>query len=106
MTGIQPSSHGIVVESKENGVHFAISDKNFNSKIHRKVRDLRAGETVRGYKPRRKESLQDAVEAQGGTQAPGDAAKSVEDDPSSVQQDASGDQTEGATNGTQEKKGK
>lgn len=106
MTGIKPSTHGIVVEHKESGVRYAISDKNYDEKVHRKVRDLRAGETVRGYKPRATQSLQDAVEAQGGPTAPGDAAKSVQDDPSSVQQDASGDQTEGATNGTQEKKGK
>lgn len=106
MTGIKPSSHGIVVEHKESGVRFAISDKNYDEKVHRKVRDLRAGETVRGYAPRRKESLQDAVGSQDGTQGAQDAAKSVEDDPSSVQRDASGDQTEGANPGTQEKKGK
>lgn len=96
MTGIKPSGHGIVVEHKESGTRFAISDRNYDEKVHRKVRDLRAGETVLGYQPRRKESLQDAVEAQGGTTGAGDAAKSVEDDPSSVQQDASGSQTEGS----------
>lgn len=96
MTGIKPSSHGIVVEHKESGVRFAISDRNYNEKVHRKVRDLRAGETVLGYKPRAAQSLQDAVGSQDGPQGARDAAKSVEDDPSSVQQDASGDQTEGS----------
>ncbi|QCW22283.1 hypothetical protein SEA_CHEPLI_14 [Microbacterium phage Chepli] len=96
MTGIKASTHGIVVEHKESGVRFAISDKNYNEKVHRKVRDLRAGETVRGYQPRNPQSLQDAVESQGGPTGARGAAKSVEDDPSSVQQDASWDQTEGS----------
>ncbi|QWS69679.1 hypothetical protein SEA_WILLIAMSTRONG_12 [Microbacterium phage WilliamStrong] len=93
MTGIKASSHGIVVEHKESGVRYAISDRNYDEKVHRKVRDLRAGETVLGYKPRATQSLQDAVEAQGGTTGPGDAAKSVEDEQRSVSEDA---KTEGS----------
>ncbi|QBZ73206.1 hypothetical protein SEA_THERESITA_13 [Microbacterium phage Theresita] len=46
-------SHGIVVEHKENGVRYAISEGNFNPKVHKKVRDLKPGESVLGYKPRR-----------------------------------------------------
>lgn len=57
MTGIKPSSHGIVVEHKDNGIHYAVSDQNYNEKVHRKVRDLKPGETVRSYKPKRAESL-------------------------------------------------
>lgn len=48
-------SHGIVVEHKGNGVRFAVSERNFNPEVHKKVRDLKPGETVRGYLPRRKQ---------------------------------------------------
>lgn len=48
-------SHGIVVEHKENGIWFAVSERNFNPKVHKKVHDLKPGETVRGYLPRRKQ---------------------------------------------------
>lgn len=61
MTAIKPSSHGIVVENKDNGMHYAVSDINYNPAIHRKVRDLKAGETVRSYKPRRSETLSEIV---------------------------------------------
>ncbi|AVJ51003.1 hypothetical protein PBI_PAJAZA_12 [Microbacterium phage Pajaza] len=44
---------GIVVEHKDNGMRFALSEKNFNPKVHKKVRDLKPGETVLGYRPRR-----------------------------------------------------
>lgn len=50
-------SRGIVVDHKETGVRYAISEHNFNDKVHAKVRDLKPGETVIGYRPRRKESL-------------------------------------------------
>jgi len=86
MTEIKPSSHGIVVEHKESGVRYAVSDKNYNSKVHRKVRDLKPGETVIGYQPRKAESLSDAVAPSGGTQSLGqlseassDGSKPVED---------------------------
>jgi hypothetical protein len=69
MTGIKPSSHGIVVEHKESGVRYAVSDKNYNEKIHRKVRDLKPGETVRGYQPKRSESLSAGSEASEATSA-------------------------------------
>ncbi|AUX83163.1 hypothetical protein SEA_REDFIELD_13 [Microbacterium phage Redfield] len=62
MSEIKPSTHGIVVELKENGIHTAISDKNFNPKLHRKVRDLKAGESVRTYAPRKPEPLSEVVE--------------------------------------------
>ncbi|QFP95341.1 hypothetical protein SEA_YUUY_12 [Microbacterium phage YuuY] len=65
MSQLKPSSHGIVVDHKETGVRYAVSDVNYNSAIHTKVRDLKPGESVRAYKPRAKESLQDAVGDQG-----------------------------------------
>lgn len=46
-------AQGIVVEHKENGVRYAVSERNFNAKIHKKIRDLKPGESVAGYKPRR-----------------------------------------------------
>jgi len=47
-------SKGIVVDHKESHVRFAISERNFNEKLHTKVRDLKAGETVIGFTPKRK----------------------------------------------------
>lgn len=43
------SSNGIVVDHKESGNRYAIKEDNFNSKVHRKVRDLRPGETPLGF---------------------------------------------------------
>lgn len=62
MTEIKPSSHGIVVEHKEIGTHYAVSDSNYNPKIHRKVRDLKPGETVLGYAPRMPEPISEVVD--------------------------------------------
>ena len=45
---------GYVVVHKESNVQYAVSVPNFNQKIHDKVRDLKRGETVRGYAPRLK----------------------------------------------------
>lgn len=52
MSTIKPSDHGIVVEHKESGVRFAVSDANHDPKSERKVRDLRAGESVLSYVPK------------------------------------------------------
>lgn len=77
MTGIKPSSHGIVVDHKESGVRYAVSDRNYNEKIHRKVRDLRPGETVVGYQPKRlpsSEGSESGSEAVSGTTGEAGAA--------------------------------
>lgn len=87
MTGIKPSSHGIVVENKDNGSRYAISDKNYNPDKVRKVRDLRAGESVLTYQPRSAKSLGELA----GTSTAPDAAGTQEDDPSSSTEDSSGD---------------
>jgi hypothetical protein len=69
---------GIVVEHKESGVRYAISEKNFNGKLQKKVRDLHPGETIIGYAPRRAGSLAPAGDtgaAPGGENSPaGDSA--------------------------------
>ena len=49
MSGIKPSSHGIVVQNKESGQFYASTDSNFNPEWERKVRDLRNGESVLSY---------------------------------------------------------
>lgn len=108
MTGIKPSSHGIVVEHKESGVRYAISDSNYNEKAHRKVRDLRPGETVLGYRPKRgSEASEAAPSPRSGTGTAEQAAKSESKRSEPL---ASGSrqatQTEGAASGTQEKEGK
>jgi hypothetical protein len=47
---------GIIVDHKETGIRYAISEVNFNPKTQTKVRGLNPGETVLGYKPRLKDS--------------------------------------------------
>lgn len=83
MANIKPSDHGIVVEHKESGMRYAISDRNYNEKIHRKVRDLRPGESRLTYRPR-----------QGGTQQASPSEGSESDVSESVSEDAN--QTEGS----------
>lgn len=53
---------GIIVEEKSSGVRHAVSESNFNHKTQKRIRDLRPGETVLGYTPRRKGSLGDTGE--------------------------------------------
>lgn len=50
-------ANGIVVDHKKSGVRYAISEKNFNPKVHKKVRELEPGETVHGFQPMNKRSL-------------------------------------------------
>lgn len=49
MSNIKPSDHGIVVENKESGLRYASLDQNFDPKSERKVRDLKAGESIMSY---------------------------------------------------------
>lgn len=74
MSNIKPSDHGIVVENKETGLRYASLDVNHDPATERKVRDLRAGETVLSYQPRHKTSLgsQDDQVADTGDTNPGD----------------------------------
>lgn len=62
MSNIKPSDHGIVVENKESGLRYASLDENYDPQVERKVRDLKAGETVLSYLPRYKTSLGDQDE--------------------------------------------
>ena len=109
--GIKPSDHGIVVDHVESGIRFAVSDKNYSAKLHRKVRDLLPGETVLGYQPKRSESLSDAVEVSDGTGIEPESAESVSDGSEGLA-DGQGSggtatQTEGAAPAaSQEKRGK
>ena len=80
-------SQGIVVDHKESGVRYAISQANFNPKVHTKVRDLKPGETVRGFAPRRREPLG----SQGDTTSAPRAIEEPQDDSNDSQQDPSGD---------------
>ena len=103
MTGIKPSSHGIVVEHQESGTRYAVSDKNYNEKVHHKVRDLRPGETVIGYQPKwRSERSQGAGTPQGATHTPETPADALSDSSEAL----AVTQTEGANRGTQDKEGK
>lgn len=91
MSQLKPSTHGIVVDHKESNVRFAISDANYNPDVHRKVRDLRPGETVRGYQPRRKGSLQE-----NGDQGSGAGSQDAAGDQAVVSGDSGTDKTEGS----------
>ncbi len=44
-------THGIVVQHKETKVRYAVSEANYNEKVHTKVRDLKPSESVLGYRP-------------------------------------------------------
>lgn len=55
---------GVVVEHKRSGIRYAVSGGNFNPKVHTKVRDLKPGETVLGYVPRRKSEINSTPRAQ------------------------------------------
>lgn len=48
---------GIVVESLSSGNRYARSERNFNPEREKKVRDLKPGETVIGFKTREKKVL-------------------------------------------------
>ncbi|QKN87775.1 hypothetical protein NEBULOUS_14 [Microbacterium phage Nebulous] len=99
MTGIKPSSHGIVVDHKESGVRYAVSDKNYNEKIHRKVRDLRPGETVVGYQPKRLPAVDgssSASEGVSGTSTQASDASASSDGSEPVDRTAGSTQTEGS----------
>lgn len=108
MTGIKPSSHGIVVEHKESGTFFAISDHNYNEKLHRKVRDLRPGETVLGYQPKRRS--EDALDARSPRSATGtreQGASAADGGSEAVDGTRKATQTEGsAPAASREKEGK
>ena len=110
MTGIKPSSHGIVVDHKESGVRYAVSDRNYNEKIHRKVRDLRPGETVLGYQPKRlpsSEGSEGVSEGVSGTSGQEPTVRTLDSgSDSSTGTSAGSTKTEGANRGTQEKEGK
>lgn len=67
-------SRGIVVDHKETGVRYAVSESNFNEKVHTKVRDLKPGESVLSYRPRPKESLGSLGSTQGTNGPAGDQA--------------------------------
>ncbi|QDK02405.1 hypothetical protein SEA_NUCCI_12 [Microbacterium phage Nucci] len=77
MSQLKPSSHGIVVDHKETGVRYAISDVNYNPDLHKKVRDLKPGESVLAYQPRSRESLQEIAESQGAPKGAQGAAVSA-----------------------------
>lgn len=68
---------GIVVDHKETGVRYAVSESNFNPQVHERVRDLRPGETVLGYRPRRKGALGTPAEGVTPQEAAGDAAETA-----------------------------
>lgn len=109
MTTIAPSSHGIVVDHTESGVRYAISDKNYDPAINRKVRDLKVGETVLGFKPIRREALGGEAGSQQATSTEGQPADGLSESSEALSGSSTGaTQTEGASTGASldKKKGK
>lgn len=107
MTGIKPSSHGIVVDHKESGTRFAISDRNYDERVHRKVRDLKPGETVLGYQPKSREDSEAAADPQSGTGTAEATEKPESGRSEALAAGTTATQTEGAAPAaSQEKKGK
>lgn len=92
MTEIKPSDHGIVVEHKETDIRFAVSDRNYDPKVHRKIRDLRPGESVQSYSPRPKGGLG----AQDGPSTPEEAAVSESDASEALGESEGSPKTEGS----------
>lgn len=43
---------GIVVEHKDTKIRYAVKPENFREGVHRKIRDLKPGESPRTYQPR------------------------------------------------------
>ena len=105
MTNIKPSSHGIVVEHKESGVRYAVSDRNYNADVHRKVRDLKPGETVLGYQPKRAGSLVEQGSGAGSPAPAGDAAETQQTAGPTQETGSPTPKTEGSsTEGTKDNK--
>lgn len=97
MTNIKPSSHGIVVEHKESGVRYAVSDRNYRPDVHRKVRDLRPGETVLGYKPRTAGSLAGEASGAGSPTPAGDGAETQQTEGPTQENGSPTPKTEGSS---------
>lgn len=55
-------SRGIVVDHKESGVRYAVSESNFDKNTEEFVRELGVGETVLGFTPLARVSLGTRVE--------------------------------------------
>ena len=51
-------SKGIVVDHKETGLRYAVSERNFNPKVHTKVRELRPSESVHSFRPKKRETFE------------------------------------------------
>lgn len=85
---IKRSDHGIVVQHKETGIRYAVSDRNYRPAIHRKVRDLRAGESVLNYRPKQGPEAPEEPETDTESQGEYDAEQAALD---------ALDQTEGAS---------
>lgn len=96
MSNIKPSDHGIVVENKETGLRYASLDVNFDPKTERKVRELRAGESVFSYitkqgpEPEGSEELEGGSATQGGTSTPAAPANASSDGSEPSTGDAAG----------------
>ena len=93
---------GIVVDHKENGVRYAVSPRNYNPDIHILVRELRPGETVLGYKPKRRQVQAPPVAP---ARARGRASIAHTDaDPGSTEADTKDPSTEGTEDTTNQER--
>lgn len=96
-------SRGIVVDHKETGIRYAVSESNFRDELHEYVRELSPGETIVAFRPRPREPQ----EIPGGTSTRGNSAGDSEEDLGTAEgtwpEDSVGyTQTEGSNQDTKE----
>lgn len=66
--------HGIVVEDKETGLRYARLPENYEPQVHKKIRDLKPGESITSYQPRYK-TQPNAVDTTEDTDLPEEAVQ-------------------------------
>lgn len=88
---------GIIVDEIDSGVRHAISEVNFNDKTQTRVRELKPGETILGYKPRARQERGDSESTPGAAGDPSDSEPSEDETPVLFSGDFSDDNPEDAS---------
>jgi hypothetical protein len=93
---------GMIVDHKEHGIRYAVSERNYNPEIHEFVRDMLPGETTQGYRPRPKGSLGGQASAPATQGAAGDQATDLSDQGEDIPETNEPNQAEGTSTGVSE----
>lgn len=70
---------GYVVDDKRSGLRYAVSPRNYNSKVHTKVRELGPGETVLAFPVKTRVTIELDEQAPDPTDVPSDPAEGTKD---------------------------